>query len=240
MQSAAFDELGIMAEYLPIEAPEEEFDACLDHLQTCGFTGVNVTVPHKRHPALQGCGDYVVREIGAANTVRFGAGFAGAEAINTDPLGFMEPLAAMDVGRALILGSGGAASAAVYGLRNAGWEVALHSRSKSNAQEILDKWEVAWSDLPDPSGCSLVVNATPIGLSAGEEPDLEWASLEDGATVFDLAYRKGPTDFLAHALLEGARVIDGREMLVEQGAASFEWWTGRSAPRGVMRKAVGL
>ncbi|MDQ2985457.1 MAG: shikimate dehydrogenase [Armatimonadota bacterium] len=238
MQEAAFDALGIPAEYLAISVNEVEFDPCLTNLEMCGFAGVNITVPHKQHPTLLALGDAVVKQTGAANTVRFTN--EGTQVINTDPPGFYAPIQTLPHGRALVLGAGGAAAAAIFALREKGWDVAVWNRTSSKAQSLAARWMCEHRDEPDPAGCSLVVNATSLGLHQGEEPPLEWRRLEAGTTIYDLAYRQGPTDFLSHALLEGVRTVDGREMLVAQGAVSFSWWTRRNPPVEVMRKAVGL
>jgi shikimate dehydrogenase len=88
----------------------------------------------------------------------------------------------------------------------------------------------------------IVVNCTSVGLESGEDPfkalPIEADELSAGSLVVDLVYRAGGTRFLEAARTRGARVIDGLEVLVAQGAASFERWTGREAPREAMRAAA--
>jgi shikimate dehydrogenase len=135
-------------------------------------------------------------------------------AFNTDK----EIVAGIDSERACLIGAGGAARALRPGLHG---EVLTFSRQGT------------WP--PDASGCDLIVNATPVRDELLVEP-------RAGQTVVDLAYRADgrPTALVAAARAAGCEVVDGLEALVRQGAASFELWTGRSAPVGAMRSALGL
>jgi shikimate dehydrogenase len=152
---------------------------------------------------------------------------AAGESVNTlvvrdgRVLGFntdQEILAGIEAERVCLIGAGGAARALLPGLRG---EVLTFTRSRS------------WP--PDASGCDLVVNATPVRDELLVEPHA-------GQTVVDLAYRGDgrPTALVEAARAAGCKVVDGYEALVRQGAASFELWTGRPAPVGAMRSALGL
>jgi len=242
MHTAALAALAMHGEYLAIHVPEGEFDDAVAHLIACGFRGVNVTLPHKAAAADIGTpDDEVVGEIHVANCLSFGD---EVRARNTDVPGFLAPLDGVPVGEALILGAGGAAAASAYALLHSGWSVALWSRTAERARGLADLLrqfgDTEAREAPSPEGCSLVVNATPIGLSPGEMPPLDWQALVAGAIVYDLSYRDVPTDLLVEASRWGNRTIDGREMLVEQGALSLEWWLSARAPREAMRAAVGL
>ena len=116
--------------------------------------------------------------------------------------------------RVCLIGDGGAAAALLPGLRG---EVRQFSRRG------------VWP--PDASGCDLVVNATPVCAELLVQP-------EPGQTVVDLAYGPRETVLVAAARAAGCAVVDGREALVRQGAASFELWTGMDAPVDVMRRAL--
>ena len=255
MQQAALDHLGIPGEYLAIDVSEHELEPAIEHLKLCSLHGFNVTVPHKQHPHLLIYGDSIVQTIGAVNTVKFvpvNPGVPAAmhfpqsaiqrqiSAINTDAQGFFTPIRDLRKGRALVLGAGGAAAAVAFALFKYGWEFCIWNRSSQAANDLAQKYGAEVRDEPSPKGCSLIINATSLGMNADEEPPLLWVDLSFGTTVYDLVYRQGPTDFLSHALLEGAAVIDGREMLVGQGAVSLNWWLGVDPPIDVMRKAVGL
>jgi shikimate dehydrogenase len=242
MHSAALDALAIKGEYLPIHVPAGELDDAVAHLIACGFRGINVTLPHKAEAADIGIpDDEIVTEIRVANCLAFGE---EVHARNTDVPGFLAPLDGVPAGEALVLGAGGAAAAAAYALLRSGWSVSIWSRTQERAYDLAEALEQYGDcdarDLPSPSGCSLVVNATPLGLNRGEMPPLDWDALKPNAIVYDLAYRDVPTDLLMEASRKGNRTVDGREMLVEQGALSLEWWLEVRAPRDAMRQAVGL
>jgi shikimate dehydrogenase len=131
---------------------------------------------------------------------------------NTDK----EIVASIESTEVCLIGSGGAAAALLPGLRG---EVRQFSRS--------GEWP------PDAAGCDLIVNATPVRDELLVEPHA-------GQTVVELAYGDGETALVAAARAAGCPVIDGREALVLQGAASFERWTGTPAPVAAMRTALGL
>ena len=152
---------------------------------------------------------------------------ADGEAVNTlvfrdgRVLGFntdREIVAGIEAERVCLIGAGGAAKALLPGLQG---EVRVFSRS--------GEWP------PDASGADLIVNATPVRDELLVEPRAE-------QTVVDLAYRADGrlTALVAAARAAGCEVVDGLEALVRQGAASFELWTGRPAPVGAMRSALGL
>lgn len=238
MHLAAMKAMGVEGEYIAIQVSSDEFVAKVEELRCLGYRGANVTIPHKkaaRDIAIPN--DEASRELGVANALLFENGL---HCKNTDLPGFMEALGPAAPGVALVIGAGGAALAAIWALIRAGWSVKVWSRNLEGARSVCRFPRSAASDCPDPRGCDLVVNATPIGLEEGELPPGEWDNLEAGATVFDMAYRDGQTDLLRFAAARGNRIVDGREMLVAQGALSLEWWTGVAAPRDVMRFAVGL
>lgn len=238
MQNAALRALGIEGEYVAVRAPADEFAECVAHLRDRGFVGANVTIPHKERAAGIGTADdEIVSATGAANTLKF---LSPVLCRNTDVPGFLRPIQSLAPGAALVLGGGGAAAAAVYALVLAGWGVRVWNRNPKNSIRLTQRFGCSFASDPDPSSCSLVVNATPLGLREGEMPELGWESAAAESVIYDLAYRDGPTDLLEHARSLGHRAIDGREMLVEQGALSLEWWTGQNVPRQVMREAVGL
>jgi shikimate dehydrogenase len=146
--------------------------------------------------------------------------------------------------RVLVLGAGGSARAAAWALREAGaGEVSVWNRTPARARELAEDLGVRFAERVQ--GADLLVNCTSVGLRA--EPSAEAAlsllglderKLAEYGYVADLAYRDGGTELLAAAARHGARTLDGLEVLVAQGALSFELWTGRPAPLEVMRRAV--
>ena len=214
-----------------------------------GFLGLNVTVPHKQAVLPHVRPDEVALALGAANTIDF----RDDSATNTDHAGLLDDLRAHGVSpagaSALVLGAGGAARAAVYGLRRAGARVSVANRTRARAVSMLE-------DLKREAGIT-EVRLLPLEEAAGEQPDLVlnctslgmWPNTEtcpwpDGlafprkATAYDLVYRPRRTRFMALAEAGGGRAIGGLGMLVRQGAASFQLWTGQPADIGVMMAAA--
>ncbi len=238
MHMAAMRAMGIDGDYIAMSVSADEFEEKLHELRQQEFAGANVTIPHKALARrLAAKADDASRVLGVANTLRFGPAIACK---NTDAPGFLEALGEEEPGVALIIGAGGSARAAIWALSNAGWKVKVWSRTYANSLAACAWKNVSATPFPNPAGCGLVVNATPLGLNPGELPPGEWRNLQPGCVVFDLAYRSEPTDLLKLAESLGARTVDGREMLVAQGALSLGWWSERRVPKNAMRVAVGL
>jgi shikimate dehydrogenase len=244
MQNAALAALGMGDwHYQLLPVPPELFAETARGLGGAGFVGANVTIPHKQAAlALADSASDAAKAIGAANTLTFAAdGTIAAE--NTDAPGLIaaigEPLHGK---RALVLGAGGSARAAVWALREAGAaEVLVWNRTTARAAELAR--ELGTSAVAEPERAELLVNCTAVGLAPapGEELGqlgLTRALIGEFETVVDLVYREDATELLAAAQAQGARTLDGLEILVAQGALSFELWTGREAPLQAMREAA--
>jgi shikimate dehydrogenase len=226
--------------YLRLPLPPELFAEAVRALPAAGFRGVNVTIPHKRAAlALADDATDAARAIGAANTLTFEDGAIQAD--NTDAPGLLAALGEPPAGRtALVLGAGGAGRAAAWALASAGADVAIWNRTPERAREVAAA--VGGRAVEAPRAADIVVNCTSVGLY---DPDATFKALPLGADelgagslVVDMVYRVGGTRFLDAARTRGARVVDGLEVLVAQGAASFERWTGLEAPREAMRAAA--
>ncbi len=214
-----------------------------------GFTGLNVTVPHKQAVLPHVRPDEVALALGAANTIDF----RDNSATNTDHTGLIDDLRAHQVElagtRALVLGAGGSARAAVYGLKRAGADVIVVNRTEARARTMLQ-------DLHRAAGIADVRLLT-LQQAAGEQPELVlnctslgmWPKVDTcpwpqelpfppGATAYDLVYRPRRTRFMELVEARGGRAIGGLGMLVRQGAASFAIWTGQAADVDVMRAAA--
>ncbi|MGI8595633.1 MAG: shikimate dehydrogenase family protein [Solirubrobacteraceae bacterium] len=257
MQEAALKELGLEEwSYQRLPVPPELFVETVRALPRNGFVGANVTIPHKEAAlALATVREEVVDAIGAANTLTF----VGDDivAANTDAAALLA-LAPEDPGRALVLGAGGSARAAVWALRRRGAETLVwgrtHERAVALAAELgatavgpgaLDEAGHAGAGRAIGRGddFDVIVNCTPVGLMAGDDPfsslPLGRADLERARMVIDLAYAAEETTLVAAARAAGVpAVVDGLEILVAQGALSLERWTGRRAPAEVMRRAA--
>lgn len=239
MQNAAFEKLGMPDRYTAIRVPEPEFNEALDHLASLGYKGVNVTVPLKdaayrwarQMPRTE-------RRMGVVNTLRL----EDRAAINTDAPGFMDTL--RDLGvllpcRVLVLGAGGAASALIVALEEAGCTLRCWNRTRTTLEKLLHglgiQAEIA--SAPDPADCQLVLNATSASMDGAHLP-VDWYQAPRKAIAYDVFYTDGPTTFMFDAQSNGIKAVDGRAMLVAQGARSFEWWTRAKAPKEDMLAAV--
>ncbi len=237
MMNAALRELGLDWRYLALPIPSPRFAETVRALPDSGYVGANVTIPHKLAAfELADEATETARAIGAANTLSFADGRIAAD--NTDAGGLLDALAEPVAGRrALVLGAGGAARAVVWALREAGAEVAVWNRTPERAAALVREFDVAAHDAGQQPP-ELLVNTTSVGLEPGSTlAELPLAGLEP-ATVVDLVYGSQPTAIERWGRERGARVVDGLEILVCQGARSLERWTGQPAPVDTMRAAV--
>jgi shikimate dehydrogenase len=241
MHNAALAAVGLHDwRYLRLPLPPELFAETVRALPAAGFRGVNVTIPHKL--AALGLADDVTvaaQAIGAANTLTFESGRIHAD--NTDAPGLIAAIGEPVAGRtALVLGAGGAGRAAAWALRTAGAHVIVWNRTPERARALAAALRVR--AVEGREAADIVVNCTSVGLEGEEDPfkalPIEADELGAGSLVVDMVYRAGGTRLLEAASRRGARVIDGLEVLVAQGAASFERWTGMEAPREAMRAAA--
>jgi shikimate dehydrogenase len=250
MQNAAFAHLGIDAAYVALPAPPERLAEAVRGAHALGFSGLNVTVPHKEAVAeLCASVDAVAAEVRAVNTLRRAP--SGWEGFNTDAPACLALLEAAGVGagaRALLVGAGGAARAAAWALVRAGATLRVAARRPEAARDLA----LAFGP-PSPSGtpvprpvplaaleaeseaADVVVNGTSVGLG-GRPGTLPGLRLRAGQVVVDFVY--GETDLARAARAAGARLVTGEQLLVRQGALAFTLWTGRAAPEAVMSAAV--
>ena len=242
MQNAALAALGLEDwRYGAIDAAPEAFEITVKELAEVGYAGVNVTVPHKQAAlALADEASEASRQIGAANTLVFGDG--RIEAHNTDADGLLAALPDPPRGRrALVLGAGGAARAALWALLWEGASADVWNRTPERAEEICAELGGKAVSVPRQEEYDLIVNTSAAGLG-GEDPfdhlPLSRDGFTDHQTVVDMVYGERRSRLLKAA--EGARatVVDGLEILVQQGARSLEIWTGLQPDLDVMRAAA--
>jgi shikimate dehydrogenase len=242
MLNAAFAHDGIDAVLVPIGVPPDGLAAAFAGLRSMRALGASVTVPHKVAVAAL-CDELSVgaKVIGAVNCLAFE--HDRVVGYNTDEGGFVDALVAagFDLAgkRTVILGAGGAARAVAYGVR-AGRAVEVVARRGVT-------WATAWPWTPETlrdafSRADLVVDTTPVAL--GDATDeaafvdaLPLDALAPHAWVTSLVYHRTPL-ILERAKARGHTILDGRGMLVHQGARAFTIWTGRPAPIDVMTRAL--
>ena len=252
-QQAAFNHYGLDVRYLAWETPPESLAEEVAKLRSGDFLGANVTIPHKESViALLDEIDPLAQAIGAVNTiVKTGGRLVGH---NTDAHGFMREL--KDDGnfdptgkRVLLLGAGGAARAAAFALCREGvatitianrnvsraetLAAALHNDAVSVFAAILDNTTLE----PVALQADLIVNCTSAGMRHGDsegQTPLSGGIIPHEAVVMDMIYNPQNTPFLSAARSAGATALGGLPMLIYQGAAAFEMWTGRQAPLDAM------
>jgi shikimate dehydrogenase len=234
MMNAAFAALGLDWRYLALAIPPSHFAETLRALAGSGYRAANVTIPHKL-AALELADELsdAARAIGAANTLTLheDGRIAGD---NTDADGILDALGEPLPATALVLGAGGAARAATWALANAGTRVTVWNRTPRRAEALASELGAEAAARPQPA--ELLVNATAVGLRP-DDP-LDGLPLVDARVVVDLVYGDAPTPIVRWAEERGARVVDGLEVLVRQGARSLAIWTGREPPVETMRRAV--
>lgn len=229
--------LGVPGRYEALDVAPEALGAFMTGLRRRGFTGGNVTLPHKLAviPYLFRI-DAAAAAIGAVNTIwTEGDALAGG---NTDAHGFLANLddraPGWDApgGMCVVLGAGGAARAAVYGLLQRGLRIHLVNRTPGGAQAVAAHFGagVAASDmaalprlLPQ---ASLLVNTTSLGMRGKPARDIDLASLRPGAVVYDIVYAPLVTPLLHEAARRGHRTVDGLGMLLHQAVPGFARWFG--------------
>jgi shikimate dehydrogenase len=243
MHNAALQALGLDRwRYQLLPVPPELFAATVRALPGAGFRGINVTIPHKQAALeLADEASAPAREIGAANLLMFGEdGQISAENTDAPALLAALPLPAQGA-TALVLGAGGSARAAVWALRQAGAEVRIWNRTPSRAQGLAEQFGAVAVEQVEPA--VFLVNCTSVGLGESA-PGLK--PLPVGADeiamfgcIIDFVYSASETELIRAARAAGRPRADGLELLVGQGALSFQRFTGQAPPVDVMRAAAG-
>lgn len=269
IHAAALAALGLAHRYTAIEVPTAAaLTGRLGELRRGALHGANVTMPYKR--AVLDQVDVVApcaASVGAANVLyRDAAGRLVAD--NTDADALVRDLSELGLvarrTRALILGAGGAALAAIEACKRLGYaQIVVTSRSWSSSEAQrrsasaaqvrlrgagTASWPSAaltaggaWSELVE--GADLILQATSAGMSgqgSGEDVAtlVPWSRAAPGAAAYDLVYRPLVTPFVARARAAGVRAEGGLGMLIHQAARSLERWVGEAAPPSVMRRAA--
>lgn len=206
------------------------------------FQGAGISIPHKTEVTkyLDGI-DGIAKKIGAVNTVikRDGKliGF------NTDWIGVVEALQkkiSVKGTSIALIGAGGAAKAATYGLIKKGAKVKIFNRSLVHARKLAQDFGCEFGNLDDIKEITkmdIIINATPVGTNEDKSP-INKNFLNKNHLVFDMVYSPTLTRLIKDAMDCGAQVILGKEMLLHQGAAQFELFTGRKAPVETMKEAL--
>ena len=229
---------GIDGSYEKVAVAPAQAAGFLSNLHANGFVGCNVTIPHKivafeaalvRHRSAEA--------VGAANTLWYEDGRLHGS--NTDTEGFMEHLRASvpdwqrRVDHAVVLGAGGAARAIIYGLREAGIDqVQIFNRTLARSQELARYFGSgvtarAWEKRSTGLGRKpLLINTTSLGMTGGEDLDIDLEHLDRDSVIADIVYVPLETPLLAQARRRGLATVDGLGMLLHQAVPGFEKWFG--------------
>lgn len=241
MHNAAFAECGLDGVYVPF--PVTDVGSAVAGFRALAVRGVSVTIPHKKTVMdFVDELDPVAAKIGAVNTLVNNDG--RLIGYNTDWIGANRALETqMDLTgkEVIVLGAGGSARAIGFGLVEAGAKPMIVCRNEEQGTELACGLDCPWyplTDLNDLQGDCLV-NATSVGMAELAEVSLvDPAKVGEFQLVMDIVYAPLETKLLREARSAGCETIDGLQMLLLQGAAQFELWTGTIAPITVMRKIL--
>jgi len=230
---------GIAGEYRREAVPPQNFAAFVGSLAARGYGGANVTVPHKEAALALTRPDDRARAVGAANTLWLDKGVL--RSTNTDVEGFLKNLDACaphwdrDLGKAVVLGAGGAARSVVYGLASRGVaRVVVVNRTRERAEALrqslggnidVANWEDRDAVLAD---AALLVNTTTLGMQGQPPLVVDVGKLHGRAIVADLIYVMGMTALLRSANARSLRIADGLGMLLHQAVGGFALWFGKT------------
>jgi 3-dehydroquinate dehydratase/shikimate dehydrogenase len=242
IMNAALRRENVNGVYLPLHAKTlKELIHCVREIP---LHGLSITMPYKQAmlPYLDNT-DAHTAKIGACNTVVRGQDgkFYG---FNTDVAGVVRPLEqrlSIANAKVLVLGAGGAARAAVFGLKERGAEVWILNRTSAKAQKLARQAKarsIKRADLRK-IAFDVIINATPVGMGNTRDCPLKDDEIQANV-VFDMVYDPVETHLLQAARAKGIAVIPGVEMFVQQAARQFEIWTGKPAPAGDMLRAVTI
>ena len=257
MQSAAFNALGIDAEYLLYDIEPEKLEAFLKNAKANNISGLNITIPYKikakEYLERKGSLDDNARRLGAVNTIKI-AEDGTLCGYNTDGPGFYRSLVEdlkfePENKNVFVMGSGGAARAVIMYLGNGPKKISIFDIDKTKANDLKTHYKkyydeqrlsiIGEGDFKDKlKECDLLVNATPIGMKESDPSPVSASLLHNGLYVYDLVYNHPTTNLVKAANLQKLHAVTGLGMLLYQGAIAFEIWTGAKSPVGVMRKAL--
>ena len=239
IHNGAFQRMGLNAAYLAFEV--KNLEEAVSGIKALGIRGVSVTIPFKTRiiPFLDQL-DEVAGKIQAVNTIRHEGGkLIGYNTDWSGALGALEEKVDLTGKRIYLLGTGGAARAIAFGLKERGCQVFIGGRTPEKAAALAEELGMVHRSFPSAGrlDADVLVNATSAGMSPNdEESPVPKEALRKEMTVMDIVYKPLKTKLLREAEERGCRTIDGLEMLARQGAAQIEIWTGRRPEIGGIKK----
>lgn len=254
VEEAAFAAKDLNYRYLTVKVLPEDLGKAMDSVRIFGMKGINLTMPHKIKvlPYLDELSP-AAKIIGAVNTVIQKDGKLYGE--NTDGKGFVTALKnsgeTLEGKKVTILGAGGAARAiAVECALNGAVHINIINRSAEKGEELASLIQsetdssaqyLTWdSSMKIPADTQILINATSIGFSPNvtDKPDIDYSTITNQMCVCDVIFNPAETIFLKTAAANGAKIVTGLGMLVQQAALNFTLWTGVEAPVDVMEEAL--
>src|SRR5271165_3738348 len=240
MMNAAFRRETVNAVFIALHAKTmKDLMACIPDIP---IRGLSVTMPYK-HDIVEALAnsDALTRQIGSCNTV-VRSQDGKLYGFNTDVAGVVVPLEqrlTLQGAKILVVGAGGVARSAVFGLKNKGAEVYVTNRTAEKGQALARQAKAKYLKRADVAKMSfdVIINATPLGMGANRQSPLEEKELNT-KFLFDLVYVPAETRLTKMARAKNITVIPGLEMFVQQGARQFEIWTGKPAPIAEMAYVV--
>lgn len=239
MQNAAFRVLGLDAVYVPLPCAAEHVPVVMTALAAAGGGG-NVTVPHKSLAATAVARPTErVASLGACNTFWWEDGALSGDTTDVEGVRVALNRLGVEADVWLVVGTGGSAHAVAEAARLAGARIAVSSRDPARAADFR-----AWAGgrgigLASAEEATLVVNATPLGMNAGDPLPIRPEATPGAVAALDLVYRPGETAWVLAQRKAGRRAADGREVLLAQGAAALtRWFPNQTPPLDVMRAAL--
>ena len=229
----------INGHYIPLKVSKLNLELVLKTLPKMGFSGVNVTVPHKES-VLKIANEITqsASQIGSANTLTF-LPCGGFKADNTDGYGFLKNLEENESmwdplnAKVFIIGAGGASRAVISALLNSGVsKIVITNRTHERANELKEYFDrkidvIKWNEKEQFLGeINTLVNTTTLGMLGCENLDLSLSSINMGTIVLDLVYNPIKTTLLQNAEKQGCKIIDGLGMLLHQATPGFKEWFG--------------
>jgi len=240
MMNAAFRRETVNAVYLALHAKSmKDLLACV---QDIPIRGLSITMPYKQEilEELENS-DALTRQVGACNTIVRSAD-GKLYGFNTDVAGVVVPLEqrlTLANSRVLIVGAGGVARAAAFGLKAKGAEVFITNRTAEKGQTLARQSKTKYMKRPDVAKqqFDVIINATPLGMNGNKQSPLDEKELNT-KYLFDLVYTPAETKLMTMARAKNIQIIPGLEMFVQQGARQFEIWTGKPSPTAEMAYVV--
>jgi 3-dehydroquinate dehydratase / shikimate dehydrogenase len=232
MMNAAFRRETVNAVYLALHAKTlKDLLTCVNDIP---IRGLSITMPYKQQIVeVLANSDELTKQIGACNTV-VRAQDGKLYGFNTDVAGIVVPLEqrmTLQGAKILIVGAGGVARAAAFGLKNKGAEVFITNRTAEKGQTLARQSKTKYMKRADVAKASfdVIINATPLGMGTNKQTPLEDKELNT-KYLFDLVYTPAETKLMKMAKAKNIQIIPGLEMFVQQGARQFEIWAGKPAP----------